>query len=131
MGRPDDRLVRPAAVALAVTRLFGDTFTLVAPAPLPQPVCRGPDDDVVLATALAGECAAVVTGDKDLLILDPFRGVHLIRRRRFGSGKPRPSSLPILAHISSPFIHSPNNTPTIAAVMGILLRELVLVSGLS
>jgi len=32
----------------------------------------------VLATARAGECAAIVTGDQDLLILDPFQGIRVL-----------------------------------------------------
>lgn len=59
-------------------RLFAETFTLVAPTALDLPTCRDRDDDVVLATALAGECAAIVTGDQDLLILDPFRGIRVL-----------------------------------------------------
>ena len=60
----------------AALRLFEETFTLVVPAMI-EPICRDRDDDVVLATALAGECVAVVTGDQDLLILDPFRGIRV------------------------------------------------------
>ena len=37
--------------------------------PLPEPVCRDPDDDQVLAVAIAAKADAIVTGDKDLLIL--------------------------------------------------------------
>ena len=32
-------------------------------------MCRDADDDVVLGTAIAGQCDAIVTGDKDLLDL--------------------------------------------------------------
>jgi predicted nucleic acid-binding protein len=43
----------------ATVRLFEATFTLVTPVPLEAPACRDTDDDVVLATALAGESAAI------------------------------------------------------------------------
>ena len=62
----------------ATVRLFAEAFTLVTPATLDAPVCRDPDDDVVLATALAGECAAIITGDQDLVVLDPFRGLRIL-----------------------------------------------------
>ena len=62
----------------AALQLFGETFTLVTPDPLDPPACRDRADDVVLATALAGECAAIITGDQDLLILNPFRGIHVL-----------------------------------------------------
>jgi len=59
-------------------RLFEETFTLVVPDTLERPTCRDRDDDAVLATARAGECAAIVTGDQDLLILDPFQGIRVL-----------------------------------------------------
>ena len=63
--------------------MFAKTFTLVKPDPLDSPVCRDRDDDVVLATALAGECAAIITGGQDLLILNPFRGIHVLAPSAF------------------------------------------------
>jgi putative PIN family toxin of toxin-antitoxin system len=67
----------------ATVRLFEERFTLVTPVPLEAPVCRDTDDDVVLATALAGECVAIVTGDQDLLILDPFQGIRVLTPAAF------------------------------------------------
>jgi putative PIN family toxin of toxin-antitoxin system len=77
------RKLRQRAVDVrAALRLFEETFTLVIPATI-EPICRDRDDDVVLATALAGECVAVVTGDEDLLILDPFRGIRVLAPAAF------------------------------------------------
>ena len=45
--------------------------------------CRDPDDDKFLETALAGEAPCIVTGDADLLALDPFQGVRVLTPRRF------------------------------------------------
>ena len=64
-------------------RLFEETFTLVAPDVLEPPTCRDHDDDVVLATALAGKCAAIVTGDQDLLVLDPFKTIRVLTPSAF------------------------------------------------
>ena len=64
-------------------QLFAETLTLVTPNPLDPPACRDHDDDVVLATALAGECAAIISGDQDLLILDPFRGIRALAPSAF------------------------------------------------
>jgi putative PIN family toxin of toxin-antitoxin system len=64
-------------------RLFAETFTLEEPDALEPPTCRDRDDDVVRATALAGACTAVITGDQDLLILDPFRGVRVLAPSAF------------------------------------------------
>jgi putative PIN family toxin of toxin-antitoxin system len=73
---------RPIDVRAAL-QLFAETFALVTPDTLNPPTCRDRDDDVVLATALAGECAAVITGDEDLLILNPFRNIHVLAPSAF------------------------------------------------
>jgi putative PIN family toxin of toxin-antitoxin system len=67
----------------AALQLFGETFTLVTPDPLDPPVCRDRDDDVVLEPAMAGECAEIITGAQDVLILNPFRGVHVLAPSAF------------------------------------------------
>lgn len=38
-------------------------------------ICRGPKDDKLLELAVSGAADLLVTGDKDLLVLNPFRGV--------------------------------------------------------
>ena len=46
--------------------------------PLPEPVCRDPDDDVVLALVLAASADLIVSGDNDLLVLEQFEGVPIV-----------------------------------------------------
>lgn len=41
-------------------------------------VCRDPDDNRVLETAILGDAAAIVSGDKDLLVLGDYEGVAII-----------------------------------------------------
>jgi putative PIN family toxin of toxin-antitoxin system len=48
-----------------------------APA-LPQPVCRDPKDDIVLACALAAQAHLVGSGDEDLLSLGQFEGIPIL-----------------------------------------------------
>jgi putative PIN family toxin of toxin-antitoxin system len=45
------------------------------------PVSRDPDDDQVLACALAAEADLIVTRDKDLRTLDPFRTIRILPAR--------------------------------------------------
>jgi putative PIN family toxin of toxin-antitoxin system len=40
--------------------------------------CRDPDDDKVLERAVDGAADAIVTGDRDLLVLHPFRGIPIL-----------------------------------------------------
>lgn len=51
---------------------------LIDPAPLPKPVCRDPDDDQVLALALAAKAELIVSGDADLLSLGSFEGIAIV-----------------------------------------------------
>jgi putative PIN family toxin of toxin-antitoxin system len=44
---------------------------------LPQPVGRDPDDDAVLACAVAAQAALIVSGDRDLLVLKHFQGIPI------------------------------------------------------
>ncbi len=51
---------------------------MIEPPPLPQPVCRDPDDDKVLALAIAAQADLIVSGDNDLLVLQPFKGIPIL-----------------------------------------------------
>lgn len=46
-------------------------------------VCRDPKDDHILALAQSGAASAIVTGDKDLLALDPFGAIRILRPRAY------------------------------------------------
>lgn len=62
---------------------YSDLCEFVEPQPLSTRVCRDKDDDVVLATALAGKADVIVTGDDDLLVLKKFRGIRILSPRQF------------------------------------------------
>jgi putative PIN family toxin of toxin-antitoxin system len=51
--------------------------------PLSAPVSSDPDDDKFLACAIAGGVDVVVSGDRDLLVHDGWRGLRILRPRRF------------------------------------------------
>ena len=40
--------------------------------------CRDPKDDMFLELAVNGSAEVIITGDKDLLALNPFRGVLIV-----------------------------------------------------
>jgi uncharacterized protein len=54
---------------------------VVAPA-LPAKVSRDPDDDAILAAAVAARAVAIVTGDKDLLVLGKYEGIPILTPRQ-------------------------------------------------
>ena len=66
-----------------VVALLRQDSEIVTPRPLESPVCRDPDDDMVLATALVGYANCLVTGDKDLLVLGQFSNIPILRPVEF------------------------------------------------
>ncbi len=67
---------RLVAVDLAMQiRLVSE---LVVSSPLQTPVCRDPDDDAILACALAGAADVIVSGDSDLLVLAQYQGIQIL-----------------------------------------------------
>lgn len=67
--------------------LFRSRMQVVTPVTLSFPVSPDPDDDNILATAIAGECEYIVTGDKDLLVLKDFKGVRIVNPREFSDAE--------------------------------------------
>jgi len=45
--------------------------------------CRDPKDNMFLALALSGQGSHIITGDSDLLVLHPFRGIPVVSPRSF------------------------------------------------
>ena len=48
--------------------------------------CRDPTDDKFLERAVNGRADMIVTGDHDLLVLHPFRGIPIIDPAAFVQG---------------------------------------------
>ena len=46
-------------------------------------VCRDPNDNMILELAVSGQADFIVTGDTDLLALDPFEGIRIVTPRAF------------------------------------------------
>ena len=57
------------------------TALLVEALPLDGPVCRDPKDEMFIACALAAKADCLVSGDKDLLVLDGRFGFGIVRPR--------------------------------------------------
>jgi hypothetical protein len=45
--------------------------------------CRDPKDNKFLELAVSGEATAIISGDEDLLVLHPFRGIPILTPRQF------------------------------------------------
>ena len=52
------------------------------PGPYPA-ICRDPDDDLIIACALAGQADLIVSGDDDLLSLQQVGGISILSATEF------------------------------------------------
>lgn len=51
---------------------------VVTPLSTPRAVPNDIDDDQVIACALAAGTKLIVSGDSDLLVLHPWKGIHIL-----------------------------------------------------
>jgi uncharacterized protein len=85
LARPRlQKYVPPDEATRFVADLAAQT-TLVVDAPVPHPtVCRDPRDDYLVALAQTNAVEAIISGDLDLLAIDPGRlAVEIITPRQF------------------------------------------------
>ena len=57
---------------------YAELAQLVRPAPIAPVVLRDPDDDHVVACALAAKADLIVSGDRDLLELKAYQGIPIL-----------------------------------------------------
>lgn len=72
---------RLASVHTSVAQIIADFsrhVSIVHATNLPVPVCPDPDDDAVLACALAAKAELIVSGDRDLLDLKQYRDIPVV-----------------------------------------------------
>ena len=69
--------LEPFLVLLSINTEF------VAATKLQKPVCEDPDDDKFIACALVGKSKIIVSGDKHLLRVSGYKGIKVLRPRKF------------------------------------------------
>lgn len=72
-----ERLARLRIEADTLVAGYASLATIVRPLPLPR-IAPDPDDDVVIATALAARADRIVTGDRPFLGLASHQGVQIV-----------------------------------------------------
>lgn len=71
-----------ASVNSAIELIIGRSEIVESPS-LDSSVSRDPDDDYILSTARSGNAHCIVTGDKDLLVLESFCDIPILRPAQF------------------------------------------------
>lgn len=78
------RFVRPHFLDVYLRRVFEISEKVSVPTPIHA--CRDPRDDKFLELAVHGRADLLITGDADLLALNPFRGIAILTPAAFLSG---------------------------------------------
>ena len=71
-------LTQRGLVASELVSQIGLLSDVVSAPALPYPVSRDPDDDAILACAVAAKADLIVSGDKDLLVLQSHAGIPIL-----------------------------------------------------
>jgi putative PIN family toxin of toxin-antitoxin system len=78
-----EKLRLPAGIVTEYLRLLHDYAELLPPAPVRRGVCRDPADEMLLGLVIPGRIDVIVTGDKDLLVLEQFETARIMTPRVF------------------------------------------------
>jgi putative PIN family toxin of toxin-antitoxin system len=78
-----DRYLREEERLLFLTAFIRDTKVIEVSEKLTE--CRDPKDNKFLELAVSGNATCIISGDSDLLILNPFRGVTILTPQEFVS----------------------------------------------
>ena len=77
------KFLMPAAKVSSILAFLEDRAEFFRPASVRINTCRDPDDLRVLGLAVAADAEALVTGDKNLLVLKAFQGIPILSPRQF------------------------------------------------
>ena len=64
-------------------RYLRQQLEVIEPSTLASPACRDPDDDMILATAVAARANCIVNGDNDLLDMKQYQQIPIIKPAEF------------------------------------------------
>ena len=72
------RLAQQQTAIEEAIRLYAELCMAVSPLSTPRVVPNDIDDDQVIACALAAGATLIISGDSDLLVLHPWRGIQIL-----------------------------------------------------
>jgi uncharacterized protein len=77
------RLIQLKITADEIVIIAKRLMTLVVIEEVIIPELRDPKDQMILATAIAGDAQIVISGDKDLLVLHPYGNISILLPQEF------------------------------------------------
>jgi putative PIN family toxin of toxin-antitoxin system len=75
------RFIKPGLMEPYLADVWNAAEQIIVSTPIHA--CRDPKDDKFLEVAVHGKAGAIVTGDQDLLVLNPFRGIAILTPRAY------------------------------------------------
>jgi putative PIN family toxin of toxin-antitoxin system len=78
-GKLASRVARSGLPAAELLTRYLNVAIVVQPEATPRVVLADPDDDHVLACALAAKADVIVSGDNELLVLKSYQGIPVLR----------------------------------------------------
>jgi uncharacterized protein len=82
-----EKLIEKFAIPISDTRravaLLRERFEVVVPADVPEGACPDEGDLPILGTAAAGNCACLITGDRELLALGSYEEIRILSPAEF------------------------------------------------
>lgn len=73
----------PPEIVAGIKEFLIEKSTVMKPALIPPNTCRDPDDEIILGLAVAASAEFIITGDKDLLVLENFEKIQIVTPRMF------------------------------------------------
>jgi putative PIN family toxin of toxin-antitoxin system len=78
-----DKIKVPPPIVAEFLNVLRGNAAIVEPEVVANRVCRDPDDLMILGLVGPGKADAIVTGDKDLLVIKEYKGARIVSPRRF------------------------------------------------
>jgi putative PIN family toxin of toxin-antitoxin system len=78
-----NKLKIPKSVVAEFMGVLKDNSLLLEPEPIDKSACRDANDLMILGLVRPGKIEAIVTGDKDVLVIEKFMGARILSPRDF------------------------------------------------
>ena len=78
-----DKLEVPLSIITEYLRVLRDSASILEPEDVEDEVCRDPKDLMVLGLVVPGHVDVIITGDKDLLVVEQYAGARILSPRAF------------------------------------------------